>query len=89
MVCFRNKAYHILKKKWAAQKSGHSVDVIIKMAAMLVSNAIRITAYETDVFPAISSSEYLVVPAPTAPLSIRPTQCLMRMIKVNGGIAHG
>ena len=36
---------------------------IIKMAAMLVKNAISVTAYETDVFPAISSSESLVTPA--------------------------
>ena len=36
-------------QKWAAQKSRHSEDGIIKMAAMLVRNTVRITAYETDV----------------------------------------
>ena len=38
------------------------------MAAALVRNVIRITANKTDVFPAISSSESLVTPAPPAPL---------------------
>ena len=55
-----NKAYRILNKKWAAQKSGQLDDDIIEMAAMFVRNMIRITAYETGVSPAISSSESLV-----------------------------
>ena len=44
----------------AAQKSGQSDDDIIKIVAVSVRNAIRITAYETGVFPVISSSESLV-----------------------------
>ena len=44
----------------AAQKSGQSGDDISEMVAVSVRNAIRITAYETGVFPVITSNESLV-----------------------------
>ena len=43
--------------KLAARLTGRSVEEVIEIAAMTVRNAIRITTYETDVFPAISCSE--------------------------------
>ena len=60
VVRFRDKAYSKLNKISAAQKSRQSEDDTTEIAAMLVGNAIRITAYETDVFPAICSIECLV-----------------------------
>ena len=42
VVCFRDKVYSILNKKWATQKRGQSEDDIFEMAAVLVSNAIKL-----------------------------------------------
>ena len=64
LVCFGDNAYRILKKKWAAKKSKHSEDEIIEMTALLVRTAVWITAYATDVIPALNSSESVVTPAP-------------------------
>ena len=47
VVCFKDKAYCILNEKWLAQRNEHPQGEIIDMAAMLVRNAIRTTAYET------------------------------------------
>ena len=42
------------------------------MAAMLVNNATRTTAYGNDVFSAMSSSDFRFTPVPPAPSEVHP-----------------
>ena len=60
MVCFLYQFYRTLSKKWATHEGRQSQEYVIEMATMLARNAIRFTAYETDIFPDINISEVLL-----------------------------